>query len=128
MDCRGENDDSVTENRPNTPLLGLLAAGNITRIALSARSGVSLRVIKTHLPLGRLPMNADAKYIYVVRDPKDVFVSSYHFVRDVALGPLMPSVANWLKVYLSPDVSFGSWAQHLQGRGAERPGVRGPAR
>ena len=44
--CR-KNDDSVTENRPNTPLLRLLAAGQITRIALAARSGVNLRAIKT---------------------------------------------------------------------------------
>ena len=44
---RRKNDDSVTENRPITPLLRLLAAGQITRIALAARSGVNLRAIKT---------------------------------------------------------------------------------
>jgi hypothetical protein len=49
----------------------------------------------------------------VVRDPKDVFVSSYHFTRASA-GPLMPSVAGWLDAYLSPDTALGSWARHLQ--------------
>ena len=60
-----------------------------------------------------------------MRDPKDVFVSSYHFMRSVALGPAMPSVANWLDTYLSPDTPLGSWAAHLQSCWAirDRPNV-----
>jgi hypothetical protein len=73
-----------------------------------------LRVIKTHLALGPVPYSRAARYICVVRDPKDVFVSSYHFVRAVGLGRTMPSVADWLDVYLSPDTALGSWAAHLQ--------------
>ena len=68
-----------------------------------------LRVIKTHLALGAVPYSSAARYVCVVRDPKDVFVSSYHFIRSVALGPAMPSVASWLDTYLSPDTPHGSW-------------------
>jgi hypothetical protein len=71
-----------------------------------------LRVIKTHLALGQVPYSTAARYICVVRDPKDVFVSSYHFVRAMA-GPAMPPVAAWLDAYLSPATALGSWAQHL---------------
>jgi len=72
-----------------------------------------LKVIKTHLALGPVPFSPVARYICVVRDPKDVFVSSYHFARAALLGPAMPSVRNWLDAYLSPDTPFGSWAEHL---------------
>jgi hypothetical protein len=73
----------------------------------------ALRVIKTHLALGTVPFSPVARYICVVRDPKDVFVSSYHFSRATVLGPLMPSVRHWLDAYLSPDTPLGSWAEHL---------------
>lgn len=72
-----------------------------------------LRVIKTHMALDALPYSPAARYICVVRDPKDVFVSSYHFTRAMILGPLMPSVEAWLDAYLSPDTALGSWAAHL---------------
>jgi hypothetical protein len=72
-----------------------------------------LRVIKTHLALDDLPHSPAARYICVVRDPKDVFVSSYHFTRAMVLGPLMPPVDAWLDGYLSADAPMGPWARHL---------------
>ena len=76
-------------------------------------SPTNLRVIKTHIALGGVPYAAKARYICVVRDPKDVFVSSYHFMRAMGLGPMMPSVAGWLDAYLSRHTALGSWAEHL---------------
>jgi hypothetical protein len=73
-----------------------------------------LRVIKTHLALGQVPYSNEGRYVCVVRDPKDVFVSSWHFIRKMALGPAMPSVPGWLDAYLSPDTALGSWAGHLE--------------
>jgi hypothetical protein len=72
-----------------------------------------LRVIKTHLPFGKIEYTESGKYIWVVRDPKDVFVSGYHFLRNIMFGPLMPSVEQWLDVFLSEDSFNGSWAAHL---------------
>jgi hypothetical protein len=72
-----------------------------------------LRIIKTHLALDDLPYSPAARYICVVRDPKDVFVSSYHFTRALVLGSLMPSVDAWLDAFLSADAPIGSWARHL---------------
>jgi hypothetical protein len=79
-----------------------------------AASPTGLRVIKTHLALNAVPFSPAARYVAVVRDPKDVFVSSYHFLRAVGLGRAMPTVRRWLDVYLSPDTALGSWAAHLQ--------------
>ena len=90
-----------------------------------AASPTGLRVIKTHLELSAVPFSPAARYVAVVRDPKDVFVSSHHFLRAVGLGRAMPSVRRWLDVYLSPDTMLGSWAAHLQSywSARDRPNV-----
>jgi hypothetical protein len=74
-----------------------------------------LKIIKCHLPLDHIGYCAEGCYIWVIRDPKDVLVSSYHFTRSIALGPMMPSLARWLDVFLSPDSWLGSWAEHVRG-------------
>ncbi len=71
-----------------------------------------LRVIKSHLPLNLIPFRDTARYIGVVRDPKEVFVSGYYFGRDTFFGPLIPSIDAYLDVFLSDDFIFGSWARH----------------
>jgi hypothetical protein len=88
-------------------------------------SPTGLRVIKTHLTFGDVPYSEKARYICLVRDPKDVFVSSYHFLRGMGLGAAMPSVPHWLDVYLSPDAALGSWAEHVNAcwRMRDRPNV-----
>ena len=93
--------------------------------ALWRCSPTQLQVIKTHLPIGKIEFTEQAKYIWVVRDPKDVFVSGYHFIRSIALGPLMPSVEEWLDLFLSKDTFNGSWAEHLASGWAlrDRPNV-----
>lgn len=69
-----------------------------------------LRAIKTHLNWEFLPPSDVARYVMVVRDPKDVFVSSYHFFRDGVLGPAMPSVRTWYELFLRGRTLAGSWA------------------
>ena len=76
-------------------------------------SPTGLRVIKTHLPFSSVPHNTDARYIAVVRDPKDVCVSAYYFFRANVWGPLTPTIANWIDFYTSKDFVFGDWATHV---------------
>ncbi len=72
-----------------------------------------LRIIKTHLESRYVPYSPEAKYIVVVRDPKDVFVSSYHFSAGMLPKHVRIPVADWLALFLSPDFPYGSWAEHL---------------
>jgi hypothetical protein len=81
--------------------------------ALWQHCPTQLRIIKTHLPFGRIVYNEAAKYVWVVRDPKDVFVSSYHFLGSVVFGPIMPPLEEWLDLFVSQDSFNGSWAEHL---------------
>ena len=79
------------------------------------------RVIKTHFDWELLPYSQDARYIMVLRDPKDIFVSSYFFVRDGVLGAAMPSVDTWYKLFLSDGFLIGgSWAANTAGYWAQR--------
>ena len=76
----------------------------------------AFRAIKTHLPLADLPFPPEpgpAKWVYVARDPAEVFVSAYHFIRGLAFGPAMPSVESWLGTWLRGEHHFGSWAEHV---------------
>lgn len=78
------------------------------------------RVIKTHFNWELLPYSPDARYITVIRDPKDVFVSSYHFL--VKEGDrTWVSVETWLKLFLSEQFPmWGSWAANTANYWAER--------
>ena len=80
-----------------------------------------MRVIKTHFNWDMLPHSNEARYIAVIRDPKDIFVSSYFFIKDGVFGPAMPSVDVWFRSYLSDTFLLGgSWAVNAAGYWAER--------
>jgi hypothetical protein len=98
---------------PDAPIKEM--AVPLTDDSLLRQSATGLRVIKTHSEARSVPYNQKAKYICVVRDPKDVFVSSYFYVRSVIMGKLMPTVATWLDVYLSDAALHGCWADFLNG-------------
>jgi len=80
------------------------------------------RVIKTHLDFDWLPYSEDARYIIVIRDPKDVFVSSYYFF--VKHGPLSFtgfSADTWLEMFLSSGTGiWSSWPVNTAGYWAVR--------
>jgi hypothetical protein len=76
------------------------------------------RVIKTHFHWNDLPYSRRARYIIVIRDPKEVFVSSYFFFG--AAFPL-PSLDTWYRLFCSQDFPIGgSWAESTAGYWAQR--------
>ncbi len=76
----------------------------------STMSKTGRRVIKTHVQADWVPYHPHAAYICVVRDPKDMLVSSYFFIRSAIFGPLMPSPATWFKLFLDDRHLHGRWA------------------
>jgi Sulfotransferase domain len=78
------------------------------------------RVIKTHLDWELLPYSKEARYIAVIRDPKDVFVSFYFFARNNLLGRAMPSLSAIYRSYLKGESLMGSWALNAAGYWAQR--------
>jgi hypothetical protein len=73
--------DNMDEYLASTPFLELNGADVVVKML---RPGT----IKTHLPFNRVPKHPEAKYICLIRNPKDVCVSFYHF------SVSMPGVAH----------------------------------
>jgi hypothetical protein len=79
------------------------------------------RVIKTHLDWKYLPYSEQARYIAVIRDPKDTFVSAYFFLRDSGLGSAMPPVDTMHRMFVADKFMLGeSWPANAAGYWAER--------
>lgn len=73
-----------------------------------------LRVIKTHLSARNVPYNEDSYYLTVLRDPKEIFVSSFYFGGD-SYGPLMTDVDTWLELFLSKEQCLGAYISRNEG-------------
>jgi hypothetical protein len=90
-------------------------------------SPTGLRVIKTHLSARYVPYSEKARYLIVVRDPKEIFVSSYFFAGGAA-GPIMPKPDVWFELFLTDKFPFNfgnTWAEHTASYWAlrDRPNV-----
>lgn len=92
---------------------------------LPTQNPMGMRVIKTHNIAKHVPYSDKAKYVCIVREPCDVFVSSYHFFRPAMLGFLMPSVQAWYDYCLSPIAAETNWAAFTAGywQWRDRPNV-----
>lgn len=76
------------------------------------RSPTGLRVIKTHLATQYVPYSDDATYLTVLRDPKEMIVSSYHFLLGSAGATDYVTPNEWYELVARPDVLLGMWAEH----------------
>lgn len=78
----------------------------------------SPRLVKTHLPVQLVPQSFwenDCKVIYVARNAKDNLVSYYHFQQ---MNQALPETGSWeqyISSFLSGQVPWGSWFDHVTG-------------
>lgn len=77
-------------------------------------SPTGLRLIKSHSPAHMLAVNDAAKYITVIRDPKDVLVSMYHWAPQAFafLGLQTGTPDSWVEKFLKKQIPGGWWAEH----------------
>lgn len=75
-------------------------------------SPTGLRVIKTHLPTSNVPYSEEAKYLTVIRDPKEVLVSSYYFLGGI-MGVLdHVTIDDWYELFMRDGGLGSAWAEH----------------
>jgi len=78
-------------------------------------SPTRLRVIKTHLETAFVPYHEKASYLTVLRDPKEVVVSSYYFLGGI-LGVLnRVSIDDWFELFVRSGSMASSWVAHTAG-------------
>ncbi|KAL8213207.1 UNVERIFIED_CONTAM: hypothetical protein K2H54_061288 [Gekko kuhli] len=76
------------------------------------------RLISSHLQIQLFPksfFHSKAKVVYTLRNPKDVLVSHYHFSKIFKLWKDLGTLEEVLKEFLSGNVPFGSWFDHVKG-------------
>lgn len=81
-------------------------------------SSPDVRLIKTHLPYSLLPDSVrteNPKIIYVMRNPKDVCVSLFHFTRLIKETGYEGSFSDFFRSFLRGHVSYGPiWKHYLE--------------
>ncbi|KAM6430614.1 sulfotransferase 2B1-like [Liasis olivaceus] len=78
----------------------------------------SPRLLTTHLPqpvLATALKKAKPKVIYVIRNPKDVAVSYYHFQRMANFFPDPNTFEDFICEFLAGTLHYGSWFEHVKG-------------
>ncbi|KAM5181707.1 amine sulfotransferase-like [Mantella aurantiaca] len=78
----------------------------------------SPRLFTSHLSETFVPRglkNTKAKVIYVMRNPKDVMTSFYHFENLFAMMEKSPDFQHFLEKFLDGDVFPGKWFDHIRG-------------
>ncbi|KAJ1951887.1 hypothetical protein GGI12_006381, partial [Dipsacomyces acuminosporus] len=78
----------------------------------------SPRLFKSHMPyemaLGGVPAKNPCKYIYVARNPKDVSVSFYHFIRSIDIPDTYKGDWDtWFRMFVEDKVPYGDWFNHV---------------
>ena len=94
---------------PDAPAPGPIPL-NDTRAMDESPTG--LRIIKTHLETQFVPYDEKSTYLTVLRDPKEVLVSSYYFIGGI-LGVLSHvTIDDWYELAIAPGGLIESWAIH----------------
>lgn len=80
----------------------------------------SPRYMLTHLPFTLMPRDSEnnLKYIYIARNPRDVAVSTYHFLQKIRSFGVIKVFSNWedfLEHFLKGEVPGGSYFDHVLG-------------
>ena len=97
------------EGFTNVPALGFTYHVDIDKMT-------SPRAFKSHFPYdimpSGLPSDTPGKYIYVVRNPRDVAVSYFHHDRAVPVYPLY-EWSEYFEKFLKGDVDYGDYFDHV---------------
>lgn len=91
------------------PYLDDMLKGEVDMASYEAVSGAR-QVIKTHVPYRDIPRGC-GRYIYVVRDGRDVAVSYYHHYKR---NGYPKSFSEFYALFIAGEVRFGSWFTHVR--------------
>ncbi|XP_053112700.1 sulfotransferase 1C2-like [Hemicordylus capensis] len=100
---------------PSVALTSPIEFGDLSKLDQLDRLSCK-RIIPTHLDSNMLPptfKNKQCKAIYIIRNPKDIAVSMYHYYRENPNLPTIDTWPNFLEMFLKGNVVCGSWFDHI---------------
>lgn len=109
-------DAASVETLPNWDRAPWLEEHRAIRLNLEERP--SPRIFATHFHYNMMPTSffkVKPKVIYVMRNPKDVFTSSFHYYGIASYLVKPGSQTEFLHKFLEGKVMFGSWFDHVKG-------------
>lgn len=69
---------------------------------------------KTHLPYHHVPYSPEAKYIYILRNPKDCCTSMYYHTKmNVGLGYWEAKFDDFFELFMAGEVEYNDYFDHL---------------
>ena len=89
-----------------------LRADPVDKVLATYAAQTHRRFIKTHTPLDGLPYRLDATYLYVGRDPRDVFMSMINHLKNndpQALANLFGEESASIRIPDDPNELFETW-------------------
>ncbi|KAL5006864.1 hypothetical protein ScPMuIL_015670 [Solemya velum] len=78
----------------------------------------SPRVLNTHLLLDCLPdhlFTCGCKVIHILRNPKDIAVSAYHFLRSLSHLKQIQPWDDFIRTFLTTNVVYYTWFHYIRG-------------
>lgn len=87
----------------------------IDDLSIADASPTGLHVIKSHLEPGYVPYAPEAKYISIIRDPKDTLVSMIHFENEfnrLLFEGIVP-VEVWVEAFQTKNFMFQPWPMFI---------------
>uniref|UniRef100_A0A3P9I9D5 Sulfotransferase n=1 Tax=Oryzias latipes TaxID=8090 RepID=A0A3P9I9D5_ORYLA len=109
-------DPASVETIPNWDRVPWLEEVRASTLNLEGRP--SPRMLTTHFHYSMMPpsfFKAKPKVIYVMRNPKDVFTSIFHYSKMASFLVTPDSQSEFLQKFLDGKVIFGSWFDHVSG-------------
>jgi hypothetical protein len=91
---------------------GSVALDAALAVPTSPDAAANTVIVKTHLPFADVPYSDADKYVVVLRDPKDVVPSAYHFIAGVAMGPAMLPLDAVAHAMANGCMMQEPWAEH----------------
>lgn len=117
-----EEDDPLLTNHPNQLMpsieISIFNPKNLDSDVLNIDEMPSPRLFRTHLPYSKLPEsikndNSSCKLVYITREPKDVFVSLWHFMNSISNAEPRPTMDEEFDNFCKGIHPFGPFHDHV---------------
>ena len=89
--------------------------GQFSSLFSENHESLGSKLFNTHLPFKNMPLGRRAKYIYVVRNGKDVCTSFfYHLTNQTDNGGLECNFPEFLTNWCDGEIYYGNWLEHVK--------------